>query len=336
MSNRFPDASLSLSLLPPPAVVKGVSYEAIRAARIADMVARMQAAGLDYNVESLETDPGVILQETGAGREELNLNNINDTAKAVMALYARGADQDQLFALLGIRRLTISPATVVPPAPAVMEDDQSFLARFQMAMDGTAPGLTGGGYAHIALRASPAVRRVSLVRLGGGVVRVILQGRTSGKGTLETSQGFNGTLTAVWTADTSAANDDGSVPASAVRDVAMALNDDWSDDPGTGSQLTDIPQVQSAEALPYDIVARAFVPAGPTLAGLLGQSLSALLTAAQGAQLVGGSVPTDALIAAGRLSPMSKFFLDAPGADLVCAPEQIPFPRSITLTVSYA
>lgn len=336
MSNRFPDAGLSLGLLPPPAVVKDVNYEAIKAARIADMVERYRALGIPFNVESLKTDSGPLLQSTGAGREQLNLNAINDTARAVMALYADGGDADQLFALLGVRRLTLVPAdpTADPPTAAVMEDKASFLARFQLAMDGTAPGLTGGGYAHIALRAAPAVRRVSLVRPGGGVVRVILQGRTTGAGSIEVVQGFNGALTAVWTADTSLPNNDGSVSGSAVQAVALALNDDWSDDPGTGSQLTDIPQVQSAVALPYDVVARGFVPQGPSMASLLVLALENMVAAAQGLQLVGGGVPTDALIAAGRVAPMSKFFLDTPAGDIVCAPEQVPFPRSISLTVS--
>lgn len=337
MPNRYPDAALALGLLPAPPVIQAVDYEAIRAARIADMVARFQAQGIPYDVSALETDSGVILQETGAGREQLNLNSINDAAKAVMPLYARKGNQDQLFSIQGIRRLVITPAdpNTSPPTAAVMEDDDSFLARFLVAGDGNAPGLTGGGYAHVAMRAATAVRRVSLVRAGGGVVRVILQGRATGAGASTVNQGSNGALTMVWRADASVANNDGSVPGAAVQAVAAALNDDWSGDPATGSQLTDIPQVQSAVALPVDVVARAFVPMGPTLAGLLAQSVNGIVTAGQLLQLVGGGMPTDALIAAGRLAPMTKFYLDTPATDVVCAPEQVPFLRSVTVTVAY-
>jgi phage-related baseplate assembly protein len=305
MSDRFPDASLALNLLPAPAVIAAVNYETIRAARIADLAARLTAAGVAFDVQMLETDPSVVLQEEGAYREMLNLAAINDAARAVMILYAQGPDQDALYALLGIRRLVITPAS--GSTPAVMEDDESFRARAQIALEGTAPGLTGGGYAHIALRASAEVRRVALIRAPGGVVNVVLQGRI---------------------------NADGSVSSAAVQAVAAALNDDWSDDASTGSQLTDIPMVRSATPRPYDIVARAIVPLGPTLATVQAQSIAALTAAAASLQLIGNTVPTDALIAAGRLAPMTKFYLDSPAADVVCAPDEAPYARSISVTVT--
>lgn len=299
MSDRFPDATLALALLPPPDVIKSIDSEAIRTARIADLRARLQAAGIPYDVDVLETDPGVILQEEGTYREVLNLASINDAARAVMILYSHGADQDVLYALLGIRRLEIAPGT--------MEDDESFRARAQIALEGTAPGLTGGGYAHIALRASPEVRRVSLVRAAGGVVNVVLQGR------------FNA---------------DGSVSSAAVQAVAAVLNDDWSDDAATGSQLTDIPMVRSAVPRPYDVVATAIVPTGPSIGVVKAQSEAALATATRTLQLIGNTVPTDALIAAGRLPPMTKFTLVSPAADVVCAGDETPWCRSIVVTVT--
>lgn len=182
-----------------------------------------------------------------------------------MILYAQGTDQDELYALLGIRRLTITPAdlTTTPPTAAVMEDNESFRARAQIALEGSAPGLTGGGYAHVALRASAEVRRVSLNQAPGGVVNVVLQGRSNGAGVSTITIAADGSITFSWVADVSVPNNDGSVSAAAVQAVAAALNDDWSDDPATGSQLTDIPQVQSAVPKAYDIVARATVPAAP-------------------------------------------------------------------------
>jgi phage-related baseplate assembly protein len=309
VSDRFPDATLALSLLPAPAVIEPVSYEAIRTARLADLVARLQAAGIAYNVQMLETDPGVVLQEEAAYREILNLAAINDAARAVMILYSQGSDQDVLYALLGIRRLTITAAdpTTMPPTLKVMEDNESFRARAQIALEGTAPGLTGGGYAHIALRASAEVRRVALIRSPGGVVSVVLQGRI---------------------------NADGSVSSAAVQAVAAALNDDWSDDASTGSQLTDVPMVSSAVPKPYDIVARAIVPLGPSIAVVRSTSIAALAAAAASLQLIGNTVPTDALIAAGRLEPMTKFYLDSPAADVVCAANETPYARSISVTVT--
>ena len=309
MSDRFPDATLALSLLPPPAVIQTVDYAAIKSARVADLAARLAAAGVAFDVSALETDPAVILQEEGAGREVLNLAAINDAAKAVMILYAEGDDQDVLYALLGIRRLTLTPSdsTTNPPTAAVMESDDAFRARAQIALEGTAPGLTGGGYASVALRASAEVRRVGLITAPGGVVNVILQGNV---------------------------NADGSVSSAAVQAVAAALNDDWSSDPATGSQLTDIPQVRSATPHPYAIVARAIVPIGPSLAVVRAASLAALAKATTSLQLIGNAVPTDALIAAGRVAPMTKFILDQPAADVICAGDETPYCTSISVVVT--
>lgn len=336
MTDRFPDATLALALLPPPAVIKDVDYEAIRSARIADLRVRLTAAGIPYDVDVLETDPGVILQEEAAVREVLNLVSINDAAKAVMILYAEGDDQDNLYPLVGIRRLTVTPAdpTATPPVAAVMEDDGDFRARAVIALEGTAPGLTGGGYAAIALRAAPSVKRVALLRQSGGVVRVALQGRSNNQGATTVTTNPDGSMTAVWTADVATANNDGSVSDDVVRAVASALNDDWSPDPSTGSQLTDIPMVSSAVPLPYDVVARAVVPRGPSVATVLTQSLNQLVAAVQLLRVIDGGVPTDALIAAGRLAPMTKLILDSPAADITPTAGQIAFPRTITLTVS--
>lgn len=348
MTDRFPDATRALDLLPLPAVIKGIDEGAIRAARLSDFVARMRAKGVPYDVAAAAIDPGiqttseadaaVVLQEEGAYREALNLAAINDAARAVMFALARGADQDNLYPLVGVRRLTITPAdpTATPPVAAVMEDDDAFCLRAMNAMEGLAPGLTGGGYAHIALRAAPAVRRVCLQRQAGGVVRVILQGRSTGAGRTTIAAGLDDTLTGTWVADASRPYDDGSVSPAAVRAVAAALNDDWTDDPATGSQLTDVPMVQSARVQAYEVAARATVPAGPGGATLVAASLAALVSTVQRLQLTGSQVPTDALIAAGRAPSMTKFVLDAPAADIVAEPDAVPWCRAITLTVRYA
>ncbi len=319
MTDRFPDNALDLSLLPPPAVIKGLSFGTILSERLVDLGARYTQAGLDVSTLMLKSEPSVILQEEDGFRELADLQAINDAARAVMILYARGPDQDVLYALLGVRRLVLVPAVVDASgnvtSPAVMEDDDGFMLRAQVALDASAPGLTGGGYASVALRASAEVKRVSLVRgpEGSGVVHVVLQGRLIGQG---------GT------------RNDGGVSDDAVRAVASALNDDWSDDESTGSQLTDILMVTSATPVPYDIVVRGTVPQGPAYALVEGQSAMALTSFGLAAQLVGDTVPTDALIAAGRVASMIKFDLVSPAADVVCDGFGVPWCRSVDVKMS--
>lgn len=297
---RFPFSSLDLSLLPAPQAIHPIDYEAIRAARVAALVARFQAAGIPFDVQSIETDPSVIHQEEDAYREMLDLQAINDAVDAVMIAYAVGSDLDNLGALIGLRRLTISAAT--DTAAAVMESDAEFRNRIRIALDATAIGLTGGGYRTIALQAAPAVKSVALIKKGGGQIDVVLLGRGV----------------------------DGSVSAEDVKAVNDRLQAD------DGGQLTDIVTVRSATPLPYDIVAEAIIPPGPSVAAIRNASVTALQAAADALKVIGGHIPTDALIAAGRIAPMTKFTLVSPAADLAPPADQVPYARSITVNIKVA
>lgn len=300
--SRFPFASLDLSLLPAPQAIHPIDYEAIRAARIASLAARFTAAGIAFDVTALETDPSIIHQEEDAYREMLDLQAINDAVDAVLIAYAIGNDLDNLGALLGLRRITITPADAANNISAVMESDTDFRARLRVCLDATAVGLTGGGYKTIALQASAAVKAVALIKHGGGQIDVILQGRGT----------------------------DGSVADADVQKVRDALTSD------EGGQLTDIVTVRSATPLPYTIVANAIIPLGPSPAAVKAASEAALASVASTLMVIGGTIPTDALIAAGRVAPITKFTLVSPAADLVPAADQVPYAKSITVNVTVA
>lgn len=291
--------TLDLSALPAPLVVKNVSYEAIRASRLADLKTRMEADGLPFDVETLETDPAVILQEEGAFFEALDRVAINDAARAVMLAFSRGADLDNLAAFYGIKRRLITPAdaTTSPPTEAVYEKDDELLARCRVALEGLAEGLTGGGYAHLAMLAAPEVSRVALIKAPGGRITLILQGRAG----------------------------DGSVSDDVITKVATALEDD------KGGQLTDVILVRSVAPVAYEIVARLKLPRGPS--ALIARDLSAdwLFVAAEKIKAKGWNVTTDALIAAGRVPSAVKFELLSPTADLVVAADQIAACSQITV-----
>ena len=298
--SRFPFASLDLSLVPAPQVVKPVDYETIRAARIAELTARFTAAGVPFDVGAIESDPSVIHQEEDAYREMLDRQAVNDAAVSVMLAYAIGADLDNLAALLGLQRLTITPAT--DTLPAVLQSDNELRALCRVALEGAAVGLTGGGYRLIALQAAPEVKAVGLVKSPGGRVDVILLGRTT----------------------------DGLVAPDAVARVNTILQAD------DGGQLTDIVTVRSVTPLAYDIIVDAIIPAGPSPAPIRAASVAALAAAAARLQTIGGVAPTDALIAAGRVAPMTKFSLVSPAEDIVAAPDAAPYARSITVNLTAA
>ena len=182
------------------------------------------------------------------------------------------------------------------------EGDTEFRSRIRIALDATAVGLTGNGYRTIALQAAPAVKSVGLVKRGGGKIDVILLGRTL----------------------------DGSVDDASVTAVRDRLNAD------DGGQLTDIITVRSVTPLPYDVVASVVIPPGPSRALVMAASEVAIDKAATDLQVIGGVVTTDALIAAGRVPPISKFTLVSPASDIAAAPDEAPWRRSTTINVTVA
>lgn len=219
-------SAIDLSRLPAPRVVELLQYEAILAARLANLAGRLE--GYDA---LLESDPAVKLQETDAYRELLTLAAINDRAAAVMLAFARGSDLDHIGALfsgLGLARLELEPAT--DELPAVMESDSDFRRRIQLAPEELArTGLTGGHYASRALRSSIKVGNVATIKRPGGQVDVILLGR-DGDGSLETAD---------------------------VATVAAAFTD------GDAVQLTDVVNVRAATIVPFACRVTLSIPYGP-------------------------------------------------------------------------
>ena len=182
------------------------------------------------------------------------------------------------------------------------ESDTEFRNRIRISLDATAVGLTGNGYRTIALQAAPAVRSVGLVKHDGGKIDVILLGRT----------------------------EDGSVDNASVQAVRDRLNAD------DGGQLTDIITVRSVTPLPYDVIANIVIPPGPSKALVVSAAEAAIGKAALDLQVIGGVATTDALIAAGRVPPISKFTLVSPAADIVAAPDAAPWRRSTAINVTVA
>lgn len=111
-----------LANLPDPFVIEELSYVQVRAACIADFVAKAAAHGLTYDVEMLETDPDVILLEVEAYREILLRARINDAARANLLAFAEKADLDHLG------------AGASPPVPRMDgEEDDRYATRIRLA-----------------------------------------------------------------------------------------------------------------------------------------------------------------------------------------------------------
>ncbi len=165
-------AAIDLPSLPPPSVVQAWGFDAIVTARLADFTARMRAFGIAYDTGALESEPCVKLQETGAYREGLVTQRINEAALATMLAYAAGADLDQVAAAFATLR-------------AAGELDPSLRARAQLAWEALSQGGSYGGYQYRALSADPvglkqvAVYGAEVSGVAPGQVMIVCLGATA-------------------------------------------------------------------------------------------------------------------------------------------------------------
>ncbi len=165
-------APIDLSSLPAPAVVQTWGFDAIVTARLADFTQRMLAAGIAYDTSALESEPAVKLQETGAYREGLVYQRINEAALATMLAFAIGPDLDNVAAAFATARAT-------------GELDPSLRSRAQLAWEALSQGGSYGGYQYRALTADPvglamvAVYGAEVAGVAPGQVMIVCLGATA-------------------------------------------------------------------------------------------------------------------------------------------------------------
>ncbi len=151
-------ATIDLSTLPQPAAVQTWTFAGIVQARLADFTQRMLAAGIPYDTSALESEPAVKLQETGAYREGLVYQRINEAVLATSLAWAQGADLEVVAATFQTFR-----------APG--ELDPSLRSRAQLAWEALSQGGTYGGYSYKARAAAP-VDLADVAVYGGEVAGV--------------------------------------------------------------------------------------------------------------------------------------------------------------------
>ena len=181
---------------------------------------------------ALESDPVVKVLEVGAYIKVGNRARVNDAGKAVLLAHAIGGDLDHLGANVNLKRLVIQAPDLlaVPPVPEVMEDDDPFRERIQLAYEGLTTAGPRNSYILHARNASGLVADATAESPAPCYVTV-------------TVLGLEG---------------EGEVPPELLATVAAALNDD------DVRPVCDRVTVQSAEVIRYQIDAILhMVSAGP-------------------------------------------------------------------------
>lgn len=142
-----------LANLPAPVVINELSHEASSDLFIARLKAEFDAVGIDYDVDMLETDPGVVLMQVAAYIDVNLRQRINEAIRANLLAFAYGGDLDHLAQFYDVARL-----------PG--ENDEKLRVRVVLAIRGRSTGGTEPRYRAVALGADPRVADAAVYTVG--------------------------------------------------------------------------------------------------------------------------------------------------------------------------
>lgn len=127
-------AVVDLSALPAPDVLEPLDFEETYQEALGIFRSYMR----ENWTATLESDPVTKLLEVGAYNKVGNRARVNDAAKALLLAHAIGSDLDHLGANVDLPRLVVQAEDLlaVPPVAKVMEQDDPYRERIQMAYEG--------------------------------------------------------------------------------------------------------------------------------------------------------------------------------------------------------
>jgi len=294
-------APIDLSKVPLPAVVQQLSFEdLVRAWKDQARADNPDLDGLD-----VESDPTAKWTRTGAFREGLLRQRINDAAEACMLTRAKGADLDNLVAIYNIRRAVVTPADpdANPPVEQVLESDERLRRRALLFPSSISTAGPESAYRYHTLNASPLVRDVALANPAPGSLTVTVLAESGDGGT-------------------------GVADANLLAAVASALNEE------NVRPMGDVLTVQSAVIVEYAITAEVTIGTGPDSATVLAAARASVRKAADSLLMLGRGAPLSALYAALHVEGVTKASLTSPAADVAATAVQAARATSITVNAA--
>lgn len=287
---------IDMSKLPAPAVVQVPDFEAVLADLKADLVAAYPPAA---SVIELESEPLTKWLERTAYQIVVERSARNDSAHAVMLAYAQGSDLDQLAAFYDVQRLVITPAdpAAVPPVEEVMESDDDFRARIQLAPRGYSVAGPVGAYIFHAKSADGQVLDAYPVSPKPGQVVVSVLAR-DGEG----------------------------VPTQALLDKVYAALTAQDVRP-----LTDEVLVQPAGIVHYQIAATVYMLPGPDASSVMAEIQTRAEQYAAAMHRIGRLPTLSGIYAALHIDGVARVVLHSPAADVAVSNTQASYCTAIDL-----
>lgn len=284
--------NIDLSSLPPPNVIEPLDFESIFEARKARLIELTPLEDRPAMVETLalESEPITILLQENAYRELILRQRVNESARAVLLAFSQRGDLDHLAANYDVERLEIQPGnpSAVPPVPALFEGDPDLRYRAQLAFEGLSV-------------AGPRMAYIFHARSADGRVADISAQTPAPAEALITVLSREG---------------NGTAPPDLIAAVEAALSDE------DIRPLADRVTVQSAEIIPYAIVATLHLYPGPEVEPIHEAAIERLATYISEQRRIGRDIRRSAIFAALHVDGVQRVELTAPAADVVITPSQ--------------
>ncbi len=292
---------VNLSQLPAPDAVEALDFETIFSAMLADLQARMLAAGVPFTA-LVESDPAYKILEVCAYRELLVRQRANESVRAVMLAFAKGPDLDQIGANYNVARLVIQPAdpTTIPPTPEIMEDDDDYRARIPLSLESYTTAGSEGSYVYHGLSAAGTIKDISAVSPTPGVVTVYVLSN----------------------------NGDGTASQAEIDAVTASLNAD------RVRPMTDNVDVQSATIVTYTIDAELVLFDGPDTSVVQQAAVKAAQAYADSVHRIGYDVSVSGIYQALHQPGVDRVNLAAPTANIDGVTGQALYCTAINVTVA--
>ena len=282
--------AVDLSRLPAPDIIEALSYEQI----FSEMLAHLRELDAQFTA-LVESDPLYKIIQVCAYRELALRQRVNESARACMLAYALGADLDNLGALLGVARYTLSPGNPDEGIAPTYESDVDFRRRIQLAPEGFSVAGPEGAYIFHALSASPDVLDASVSSPIPGEVVVSVLSRIG----------------------------DGTASPELIDAVVRKLS------ASNVRPLTDSLFVQSAEIVDYSVAAGIYTFEGPDSSVVIAESRARLGRHIESARRLGRDITRSSIYAALHAEGVQRVELTLPATDFAISASQASHCTSI-------
>ncbi|MBB4302355.1 phage-related baseplate assembly protein [Rhodobium orientis] len=271
-------------------------YDTIEAERLAALKAGYEARGLGWDTGQTKWEPGVILEQHDADREQRDRRSINDAVKAWSIDDTWGEFLDVLGAgVFCIRRVIGTDANGNP----VMEEDEEYRRRIKLA-PATLSQAAPGNYEYFASSVHPEIKHARIVGIDGPRINLALLGRYG----------------------------DGTPSAGAVAAVHNYVYD-----AANHAKLgTDVPQFTGAGVLTYQIAVHLLLPRGPSKAAAIAEATTRLQAMADRRHLLGASVGRDRIQANALVAGAEAAVILSPAADIKPTLGEVAYCTDIAVT----